>query len=267
MDCSASLGKARGGGICFLINTSWCSNVATPASCCSFDLEYLTVRCHPYYLLYEFTSAILTAVYTPPHVEVKNAPDEVYNATNSLETEYPEALFIIAGDFNKANLKNVLPKCHQHVSIPPEVQTSMPLLYNHEGCLPLLPHLHFGKSDHNTVSLLSAYKQKLKHEDPVQKAVQCWSEAMEGLLWDCLERLHAEEVNPHVPQLETTDKLEIHSLLKSRSEVYKSGNHDLYRKSSRMKEIVIDFREQSGWYAPVCINAEVEMVKTIKFLG
>eukprot|EP00061_Rhincodon_typus_P011900 g37265.t1 len=43
------------------------------------------------------------------------------------------------------------------------------------------------KSDRNAVLLLLAYKQKLKHEDPVHKVVQCQSEAMEGLLWGYLE--------------------------------------------------------------------------------
>eukprot|EP00061_Rhincodon_typus_P011069 g35823.t1 len=32
-----------------------------------------------------------------------------------------------------------------------------------------------------------AYKQKLKRGDPVWKVVLCWSEAVEELLWDCLE--------------------------------------------------------------------------------
>eukprot|EP00061_Rhincodon_typus_P009518 g33087.t1 len=34
-----------------------------------------------------------------------------------------------------------------------------------------IPTPHFGKSDHNAVFLLPAYKQKLKHEDPAQKVV------------------------------------------------------------------------------------------------
>eukprot|EP00061_Rhincodon_typus_P005617 g25351.t1 len=61
---------------------------------------------------------------------------------------------------------------------------------------------------------------------------------------------------------------EIHSLLKSRSEVFKSGDPDLYRKSSKMKEPLIDFRRQCGGHAPVCIiGAEVEVVKSFKSLG
>eukprot|EP00061_Rhincodon_typus_P014059 g40848.t1 len=67
----------------------------------------MTVKCHPYYLLHEFVSTILAAVYIPLRMEVKSALDEVYNAADSLQTEYPEAFFIIAGNFNQPSLKNV----------------------------------------------------------------------------------------------------------------------------------------------------------------
>eukprot|EP00061_Rhincodon_typus_P016415 g44617.t1 len=43
------------------------------------------------------------AVYIPPHADVKNALDVIY--TNTRETKFPEALFIVAGNFNQANLK------------------------------------------------------------------------------------------------------------------------------------------------------------------
>eukprot|EP00061_Rhincodon_typus_P006780 g27774.t1 len=48
-------------------------------------------------------------------------------------------------------------------------------------------HPYFGKSDHSPVFLLPAYKQKLKWEEPLQDETQCWSEAVEEHLWDCLE--------------------------------------------------------------------------------
>eukprot|EP00061_Rhincodon_typus_P011852 g37177.t1 len=50
-----------------------------------------------------------------------------------------------------------------------------------------ISHPHFGKSDHNVVLLLPAYKQKLKCDDPVQKVMHCWSDATEGLLRKCFE--------------------------------------------------------------------------------
>eukprot|EP00061_Rhincodon_typus_P018794 g48120.t1 len=49
---------------------------------------------------------------------MKSALDEIYAATKTLETKFPEALFIGAGDFNQANLKQVMPKYHQHISCP-----------------------------------------------------------------------------------------------------------------------------------------------------
>eukprot|EP00061_Rhincodon_typus_P011818 g37118.t1 len=58
----------------------------------------------------EFTSAILTAVYIPPHGDMKNALDMIYTTTNTRETNFPEALFIAAGGSNQANLKQLMPK-------------------------------------------------------------------------------------------------------------------------------------------------------------
>eukprot|EP00061_Rhincodon_typus_P010583 g34981.t1 len=107
-DCMAYSGNTKDGGIC-LPNTSLYSDVVTLTSLCSPDLEYLKVKCRPYYLLHEFTSAILTAVYILPHIDVKNALDEIYTATNIVEMKFPEALFIVAGNFNQANLKRVMP--------------------------------------------------------------------------------------------------------------------------------------------------------------
>eukprot|EP00061_Rhincodon_typus_P017629 g46402.t1 len=82
MDCMASLDKTKGDGVCFLINTSWCSDVATLASHCCLDLEYFTVKCHPYYLPREYSSVTLIAVYIPPHTDVTNVLDMIYTATN-----------------------------------------------------------------------------------------------------------------------------------------------------------------------------------------
>ena len=161
MDRTAASDKACAGGVCLLINTSWCSDVTTLARFCSPDLEYLTLKCCPDNLPREFTSVILTAVYIPPQADMKAALDEISTATNSLETKYPEALLIEAGDFNQANLKSVLPRYYQHVTCP----TRGPNILDH--CCTKIKHAyrsiarpHFGKSNHKAVLLLPAFKQK-----------------------------------------------------------------------------------------------------------
>eukprot|EP00061_Rhincodon_typus_P011283 g36188.t1 len=114
-------------------------------------------------------STILTAVYIPPHADVKNALDEIYTTTNTLEIKFPEALFIMAGHFNQANLKQVMQNYHQHISCPirgPNIldhcYTTIKVTYHS------IPRPHFGKSDHSTVFLFPAYKQKLKQENQSQ---------------------------------------------------------------------------------------------------
>eukprot|EP00061_Rhincodon_typus_P009996 g33924.t1 len=105
MDCMVSSGKAKDSQVCFLINTSWCSDVVTLESHCSPDLKYLPVKCCPYSLPRESTSATLTAVYILSHVDEKNALDGIYTTAKTLETKFPESLFIVASDFNQANLQ------------------------------------------------------------------------------------------------------------------------------------------------------------------
>jgi len=163
--------------------TTFCSL----ANHCSPYLEYLMVKSRPCYLPREFTSAILIAVAFPPQADVKIALDLMYAATNRIETKFPEALFIVADDFNQANLRKVLPKFHQHASGP----TSGPNILDHcyttiKNAYRSIPRPHFGKSDHSAVFLFPAYKQKLKLENPTAKATLHWSKEAEDRLRDCL---------------------------------------------------------------------------------
>jgi hypothetical protein len=43
----------------------------------------------------------------------------------------------------------------------------------------------FGKSDHNSILLIPAYKQKLKQEEPVTRSIKKWSEEADAKLQDC----------------------------------------------------------------------------------
>ena len=103
-------GKRNGGGVCFMINDSWCNhnNIQELKSFCSPDLEFLTVKCRLFYLSREFSSVIVTAVYILPQADTKTAIKEHHWTICKLETIHPEAAFIVAGDFNKANLRTRL---------------------------------------------------------------------------------------------------------------------------------------------------------------
>ena len=43
----------------------------------------------------------------------------------------------------------------------------------------------FGKSVHNSILLISAYKQKLKQEAPVTRSIKKWSDEADAKLQDC----------------------------------------------------------------------------------
>ena len=58
--------KARGGGVCILVNDRWATDVKMLSKTCSVDIETLTIVCGPFYLPREFFSIIMTAVYIPP---------------------------------------------------------------------------------------------------------------------------------------------------------------------------------------------------------
>ena len=48
-----------------------------------------------------------------------------------------------------------------------------------------LPRPPFGKSDHNFILLIAAYKPKLKQEAPVTRSIKKWSDEADAKLQDC----------------------------------------------------------------------------------
>jgi hypothetical protein len=72
----------------------------------------------------------------------------------------------VAGNFNAGKLKSVftsfVPACLDF------------LYYTHWDAYKALPHPPFGKSDHNLILQIPAYKQKLKQEVPVTHSIRKW---------------------------------------------------------------------------------------------
>ncbi len=185
-------GKSRGGGVCFYINNSWCNerNIHSIKSFCSPDLEFHTLLCRPFWLPREFTAIIITAVYIPPQANTDQALKELYRNISEQETAHPDAAFVVTGDFNKANFRTIAPKYFQHVTINTCGDRTLDHCYSpFRDAYKSLPCPPFGKSDHSSVLLLPAYRQKLKREAPALRTVQCWSDQSDAILQDCFNHV------------------------------------------------------------------------------
>ena len=104
------------------------------------------------------------------------ALDELYSTINGLEIAQPEAAFIVVGDFNRVNMRKVLPKFHQHINFPTRGDQTLDHCYSTlKDSYKPLPRPAFGKGDHIRILLLPAYRQCLKQEKTVSKTVHKWS--------------------------------------------------------------------------------------------
>ncbi|KAI4888729.1 hypothetical protein NFI96_004606 [Prochilodus magdalenae] len=185
---SALCGKTRGGGLCVYINTEWCKNSVLVSSYCSPLVEFMVVRCRPFYLPREFTAVLIISVYIPPGATAKAALCELYSAISGLQNTHPDGLFIVAGDFNHANLKSVLPKFHQHVNFATRGANALDLVYtNIPSAYRAEPRPHLGYSDHISVMLIPAYRPLVRRSKPVLKQVRTWPSGAISALQDCFE--------------------------------------------------------------------------------
>ncbi len=80
--------------------------------------------------LFEFSSIIVTAVYIPPQADTGLALSKLHEVLSSYINQHPDATFIITGDFNKANLRQVMPNFYQHVSYPTRGPNSLDHCYS-----------------------------------------------------------------------------------------------------------------------------------------
>ncbi|CDQ99807.1 unnamed protein product [Oncorhynchus mykiss] len=118
------------------------------------------------------------------------ALNELYLTLCKLESIHPEAAFIVAGDFNKANLKTRLPKFYQHIDCATRAGKTLDHCYsNFCDAYKALPRPPFGKADPDSILLIPAYRQKLKQEAPTLRSVQRWSDQSDSTLQDCFHHV------------------------------------------------------------------------------
>ncbi len=190
MDRTAEAGKTKGGGVCFMINKKWCDprNISILSHSCSPHLEHLSIICRPFYLPREFTLIIVTAVYIPPQADTSLALSKLHDELRGYINKHPDAASIIAGDFNKANLRKVMPNFHQHISCPTRGQNTLDHCYTQfKNAYKARSLPAFGKSDHAAIFLTPEYKQRIVQKPPVEREVTRWSSHSEAMLQASLD--------------------------------------------------------------------------------
>ncbi len=173
-----------------MINKKWCDprSISILWRSCSPHLEHLSIICRPFYLFYEFSSIIVTAVYIPPQEDTSLALFKLHDVLSGYINKHPDAASIIAGDFNKASLRQVMPNFHQHVSCTNRGPNTLDHCYSQfKNAYKARSLPAFGKSDHAAIFLTPEYKQRLAQEPPVQRVVTRWSSHSEAMLQAALD--------------------------------------------------------------------------------
>ncbi len=141
-------GKRRGGGLCVYINNVWCRDAVVVCKHCSPLVEFMIIKCRPFYLPREYTAILLVAVYIPPssnNINRSEALNDLYQHISEQQTAHPDAFLILAGDFNHADLKSVFPKIYQHVNFPTRGKNTLDFVYTTQrGAYKALPLPHLG---------------------------------------------------------------------------------------------------------------------------
>ncbi len=125
-------GKRRGGGLCVYINNVWCRDAVVVCKHCSPLVEFMIIKCRPFYLPREYTAILLVAVYIPPssnNINRSEALHDLYQPHQWAADSPPRCFSHLAGDFNHADLKSVFPKIHQHVDFPTRGKNTLDFVY------------------------------------------------------------------------------------------------------------------------------------------
>ncbi len=250
-------GKSRGGGVCIYVHNDWSNNSIIIDSHCSPDLEFMTVKCRPFFLPRELTVVIVTAVYIPPDANVSTALALLLDAINKQLRAHPNGAHTIAGDFNQADLKTVLPHFFQHVKCPTRGDNTLDRVYtNIKHAYRAIPFPHLGQSDHLSLLLTPAYISLRRRTTPLTKTVSIWHENALSQLQDCFTHtdwevfkhhdlaVHTEAVLAYIKYCMdnvTVNKIirifpnqkpwmtsQVHKLLKDRKAAFRSGDRALY---------------------------------------
>lgn len=240
--CAGDSGTSGGGGLSLYIHEGWCNNSAALETHRSTNLEFMTVRCRPFYLPRELTVVFITAVCIPPDADVNAALNLLLHRTDKHQRAHPNGVHIIAGEFSKANLQSVLPNFHRH----PSGGRTLDHVYSnieHAYRAAALPHL-----DHPPLRLVPAYSPLCHRAKPNGSLHQLQS-CFETTRWDAvhhegltvfadtvlnyIQSCHGNVTVDQAIQIHTRQKPwmtnQVRMLLRARQTAFRSGDRTLYR--------------------------------------
>lgn len=155
---------------------------------CSPDVEFLTIKCRPFYLPREFTTVVLTAVYIAPTANACRAMSSMHENINAKLSRYPEAARIIAGDFTHTDVRAALPKSHQHIECAIRGESTLDKVYtNIRRAYEVKTLAHLGGSDHVSLLLTPVYTPLRKQGQIQTRMVTVWPEGASQQLQDCFQ--------------------------------------------------------------------------------
>lgn len=110
----------------------------------------------------------LSAIYIRPDANTTTALDHLLTAISKQQRDHPDGVYVIAGDFNKANSKTVLPRFYQHLHCPTSGENTLDHVYsNIKYGFKSSPSLLLGQSDHIPLFLTPAYRPCISRDNPL----------------------------------------------------------------------------------------------------
>ncbi|TWW54745.1 hypothetical protein D4764_0240700 [Takifugu flavidus] len=179
-DRSRESGKRKGGGLAVFVNDRWCNpgHITIKEQHCCKDVELLAVSMRPHYLPKEFTHALAVVVYIPPSANADAACDVLLSAVSRLQTQHPDALLLISGDFNHASPSSSLPKFTQYVTCHTRDNKTLDLFYANT------------KEAYHSLPLPPLGLKKWSEE-----AEEALKDCFNTTLWDVFSDAHGEDID------------------------------------------------------------------------
>lgn len=131
---------------------------------------------------------MITAVHVPPDVDDNSALGYLYRFISLQQSIYPEAVHIIARDFNYMDIRAVLSEFLQHMNCNVIRANILDKVYpNNKLRCRARPLPHLGQSDHMSLLFITVYPPR-ETALTTTRIVKTWPDDASQQLQDCFDR-------------------------------------------------------------------------------